>query len=36
MKDVNAEQDIPDSLLNAYYNMLARGIRVRESLDDDF
>jgi hypothetical protein len=36
MKAMSADQDIPESLLNAYYNMLARGIRVRESLDDDY
>lgn len=36
MKEVNAQTDIPESLVKAYTNMMARGLRVREVLDGDY
>lgn len=36
VKGIDAKGEIPPSLLKAYYGMLAKGLRVRESLDDDY
>ena len=36
MKHFNSETDIPESLQNAYYKMLEKGVRVRTALDEDY
>jgi len=36
MKEINAETDIPDSLIKAYYDMLKCGVRVRTTIDTDY